>query len=117
MRWDFRRYLNLSIDRIGRDFTYGEAVDLILELMRETGSHLYAESSGYDRYAMSVGDLAALVHAEAYLNVNRDREKRKQPFDLGRPWGPKDPNADLTPEERAALIDQLRARSVFRDRE
>lgn len=87
----------------------------MLELMRETGSHLFADLAGYDR-AASQADIAAIIHAESYLNVHRDTKRSKKPIQLPRPWSPKDPNADVTPERRAELVQQLRKRSVFADR-
>jgi hypothetical protein len=114
LRWDFRRYLNLSIDRIGRDFTYGETVDLILELLRETGSHLYATTVGM-QLAGSQAELATIWHAQGWLNYHRDRKKHREPFELPHPVGKSDPNADVTPEMRAELREQLMKRSAFRD--
>ncbi|UOE45470.1 hypothetical protein [Agromyces larvae] len=99
---------------VGRTVTFGETRDLMLELNRETGSHLHASLRGYDRYAMSESGLAQLVLAEAYFNVHRDQRKHREPYDFGRPWSVPDANADVTPERRAELVAALERRSAFR---
>ncbi|MFI8593727.1 hypothetical protein ACIGCK_04765 [Microbacterium sp. NPDC078428] len=67
---------------------------------------------GQDR-AASQADVAAIIHAEAFMNVHRDPKKRRDPFTLPGPWSTKDPNADVTPERRAELEEQLGRRSAF----
>lgn len=61
-------------------------------------------------------EIAQILHAEWYLNVHRDREASKEPIRLPRPWSTKDPNADVTAEQRAELEQTLLARSALRDR-
>lgn len=102
----------MSIDRMGQDFTLGEARDLLIELMRESGSHLFADMAGYD-LAASQSDLATILHAEWYMNVHRDRKKHKKDIQLPRPWSEKKPNAGVTPERRAELVAELERRSAL----
>lgn len=84
MTWDLRRYLGLSIDDLGLTVTWGEAIDLVSELTRESGSHLFAALAGF-RFAASQADLAGIVHAEAFLNVNRDAKEYPEPIRLPSP--------------------------------
>lgn len=111
LTWDFRRYLNLSLDEIGETVSWGEVRALIVELTKETGSHLVAEMSGLAR-ALSWGDLAGVLLSEAYLNVHRDPKKNRSPVRLFDVWA--GPNADVTPERRQELREQLERRSAFR---
>lgn len=83
--------------------------------MKETGSHLFAEMRDYD-WPASYADIAGILHAEWYMNVHRDTKASKEPIKLPRPWSDKDPNADVTAEERAELEQKLLARSALRDR-
>ncbi len=113
MRWDFRRYLGLSLDRLGRDFSYGEARDLISELVRESGSHLVADMAGFD-FAASQADVATILHAEWYANMPRPYLKKlKKRIELWRPMGKPKANADVSAEDRARLVAELERRSVF----
>lgn len=105
----------MSIDGIGREFTYGEGFDLILELMRETGSHLYASMVGLD-LAGTQAEQAQILHAQGWVNRHRDTKRFPKPIELPGPWPKHDPNADVSAEQRRELMDQLEARSVFRDR-
>lgn len=93
--------------------TYGEALLLVTELLRETGSHLHADLTGMD-FAASQSDLAVILHAEWFINVNRDPKVLKEPVKLSRPWLEKKPNADVTASRRAELEQQLERRSAFR---
>lgn len=83
--------------------------------MTETGSHLFAALRGYD-WPASYTAIAQMIHAEWYMNVHRDREASREPIRLPRPWPVKDPNADVTAEQRAELEQALLARSALRDR-
>lgn len=101
----------MSIDRIGRDFTFGEGKSLILELMRESGSHLFANLAEFN-IAASQSDVASILHAEWYMNVHRDHKKVREPIQLPRPWSAG--GADqVSADERAEYEQQLRARSAF----
>jgi hypothetical protein len=86
---------------------------LVTELLRETGSHLHADATGLD-FAASQADLATILHAEWFINANRDQKVLKEPIKLARPWLAKPPNADVTPARRAELERQLERRSAFR---
>lgn len=65
-------------------------------------------------HAATHADEAVIVHATGYLNVHRDVKKRREPYTLPGPWPVYDPNADVTPERRAELREQLERRSAFR---
>jgi len=54
--------------------------------------------------------------AEWYANVHRDTSKVREPFRFPRPWPERDPNADVTAEQRAELEQKLLERSALRDR-
>lgn len=112
LRWDFRRYLQIRLDDIGESVTYGEGLDLLVELLKETGSHVVAEITGLSRPA-SWADMAVITLAETYLNAHRDPKKVPKPITLFELWEKKDPNADVTPERRRELEQQLERRSAF----
>jgi hypothetical protein len=59
----------------------------------------------------SLADLAAIRHAEWYMNVHKKDSTPE--IELPRPWVVPDPNADVTPERRAELKAQLQRRSAF----
>jgi hypothetical protein len=113
LRFDFRHYLHLPLDQVGESVTFGEATDLVVELMKETGSHLVAELSGMTR-PLSWADLSVITLTEAYLNSHRDPKKQPRPVQLFDLWAKQDPNADVTPERRRELHEQLERRSAFR---
>ena len=85
---------------------------LATELIRETGSHLHADLTGM-QFAGSQAERAGIQHAEWYMNVHRDRKRSKKDIELAGPWGKPKPNADVTPERRAELQQQLERRSAF----
>lgn len=87
----------------------------MFELLKETGSHLFAALREYD-WVASYSDIAHMLHAEWFMNVHRDTKASKEPFQLPRPWSTKDPNADVTAEQRAELEQKLLERSALRDR-
>ncbi|MGI0521782.1 hypothetical protein [Microbacterium maritypicum] len=64
----------------------------------------------------SDADVAVITLAEWFANVHRDTEKAREPFRFPRPWSERDPNADVTAQERAELEQKLLARSALRDR-
>lgn len=112
LRFDFRHYLHVSLDEVGGSVTFGEALDLVVELLKETGSHLVAELAGMSR-PLSWADLAVITLTEAYLNAHRDPKKQPKPVQLFDLWEKTDPNADVTAERRAELEAQLERRSAF----
>ena len=113
LRFDFRHFLHVPLSEVGQSIPYGEAADLIVGLLKETGSHVVAELSGLRR-PMSWADLAMITLAEAYLNGHRDEKKSPRPIQLFDLWEKSDPNADVTPERRRELEEQLERRSAFR---
>lgn len=96
----------MSLADIGHAISYGEAIDLVVELQRESGSHLCADLNGWD-FAASYGETVAAVHASAYFHVH-GAEEDPLPF----PWSTSK-KPDVTPEELAALKASLRSRSAF----
>ena len=69
--------------------------------------------SGLD-LAASQAELSTILHAEWYVNMPRPHVKKlKKPVMLPRPWVPKKPNADVTPERRRELLAQLERRSAI----
>jgi hypothetical protein len=110
LTFDFRRYFGLPLRAVGEAITYGEAWLLIMELRNESGSHTHMLRHGLSETA-SLADLAAIRHAEWYMNVHK---KDSAPtIELPHPWSVPDPNADVTPERRAELKAQLQRRSAF----
>lgn len=91
---------------------FSEAQHLILELLRETGSHVYADLVGLDLVG-SQADIATIRVAQDVADVLRKDTDR---FHLPSPWLPADPNADVTPDERAELNERLDAVSPFAGR-
>lgn len=110
--WDLRRYLGLSIHDLGVAVSWGEASHLIQELVRESGSHLFAAIAGY-RYAGSQAELATILHAEAFVNANRDRKEHPDPFRLPSPLPDPDEVDAPTDEELATARAQLAKYSMF----
>lgn len=66
-------------------------------------------------FPISLPELVTILHAEAFLNTNRDEKKQPKPFDLPRPWDGAKGKADVTTKERAALTASLKRRSAFRE--
>lgn len=110
--WDFRRYLHVPLSALGDSIPWGEAADLIHELLRETGSHLYADIAGL-REAGSQADVATILHAEWFMNVNRDREQHADPIVLPAPFNRTEEAEDVTVEERDEATSYLAAHSAL----
>lgn len=114
MTWDFRRYLGVPLSELGVGIPWGEAARLIAEVLRETGSHAYADIAGL-QLAASQADFASILHAEAFLNVNRDRELMREPVELPAPFDRHPDIEPVTPEEYEAASAYLATHSAFRD--
>jgi hypothetical protein len=110
LTFDFRRYFGLSLRDIGESITYGEALHLVFELRKESGSHTHMARWHLSETA-SLADLATIRHAEWYMNGHK--KENTPEIELPRPWQAPDPNADVTPERRAELKAQLQRRSAF----
>lgn len=110
--FDFRRYFGVPLSEVGRSIPYGEAWLLIIELQRESGSHTHMLKHGFVE-SSSLADFAAITHAEWYMNVHR--QPKTPLIELPRVWEKPNPNADVTPEQRAELEAQLARRSAFAD--
>jgi hypothetical protein len=110
LTFDFRRYFNLPLSTVGESVTHGEAILLIRELQRESGSHTHMAVYGLTETA-SLADLAGILHAQK--DLNRGLPRGKKPVTLPFPWEQPDPNANVTPERRAELKAQLERRSAF----
>jgi hypothetical protein len=113
LTWDFRRYLGVPLSEVGGPVSHGEAIALIAEMGRETGSHLYADLAGFT-VAATQADLASIIHAEWYINVHRDQKKSK-PVELPKPFTREVAEEPVSDERRDELRAQLRARSAFRE--
>lgn len=100
------------MDEVGRSISFREAIDLVDELRREFGSHLNAHLNGWD-FAAGYGEVMAAVHANSFMNVNRDEKKQREPFELPLPWSSSQKQEQVTPEERAVLRASLLRRSAF----
>ncbi len=115
LRFDFRHLfpgIEGGLDAIGESVLFGEALDLVIGVLKETGSHVVAEIVGLNR-PLSWADQSMVVLTEAYLNGHRDPKKVPKPITLFEMWEKKDPNADVTPERRRELEEQLERRSAF----
>ena len=53
------------------------------------------------------------IHASAFINSNRDLKEHPDPHKLLFPWPHEAADADVTPEERAALRAKLLRHSAF----
>lgn len=96
---------------MGTEVTFGEANDLVLELGREIGSHLTADTHGW-KFAADYGELLAGGHYEAFMNANRDEKKHPEPFQVLRPW-PSTVGHGLSEAEVEEYEIQLMERSAF----
>lgn len=73
-------------------------------------SHFVMSVQGW-KYPMGRHALYAAATLARIVAITRG--KGDQPLDLDLPWSGADDNADVTPEERQALADRLRAKSAF----
>lgn len=112
LRFDFRDRFGLSLDDAGDGYTFGEALDLVRELVDEQGTRSHAAVRGW-AYALSTTNQTLQHLLELYAAVHRDTKKQPKPMSLGWPWPEQ---ADVTEEEREALTQQLIARSALADR-
>lgn len=92
--------------------SYGEAIDHVMTLMSLPGSHLHAELKRW-RWPATDAELAAIRHAEWYMNVHRNRKIAPDPIELEFPWTGVKEIADVTPAEREELRAVLIASSPF----
>ncbi|VXB32787.1 hypothetical protein [Pseudoclavibacter sp. 8L] len=109
---DFRK-LHLAWSDVGRAVTWGEAISLVRELQRDTGSHLFASIQGFS-YIASLPQIASVLLLEH--EKNKYREEGQERFKFPLPMSRGDEKPVVTPEERAAGKAELAKRSVFRDR-
>lgn len=111
-RFDFRARLQLNLDDVdGRGIVYGHAIDYVNELLNEPGTHLHASMAGWE-WPATWAEVMSIVHAEAFLNLYRDRQAYPDPLDPLRPW----PTVEVVSEEERAHYEQLlAARSAFAD--
>ncbi len=92
--------------------TYGEAILLVDALKGEPGTHCHAAAQGWG-WPATYADVAVIMLTESTLNWRRDTKAQPQPTHLPRPWPD---GSSVAPELRAELTEQLRKRSVFRNR-
>ena len=102
----------MSIDALGRTVTWGEAIDLIEVLTATPGTHLHAALADW-AWPATVAELAAIDHAEWYMNRHRDTKKHRELIELPRPWSGVKKVADVTDAERERLRAVLIASSPF----
>lgn len=112
LRFDFRDRFGLSLDDAGDRYSFGEAIDLTLELLAEQGTRSHAAVRGW-AYPLSLTDQWLQQMVEILGAVHRDTKKQPQPITFGWPW-PQE--SDVTDEEREALTQQLIARSALAGR-
>lgn len=93
--------------------SFGEAILLIGQLMKDQSSHLYASMSGW-AHPLSRLELMVQVVTERILAVTRDEKKQPTPTTFGWPWEkPVSKVADVSAAERQQYQQQLRSRSAF----
>lgn len=112
LRFDFRDRFGLSLDDAGDGYTFGEAIDLALELLDEQGTRSHAAVRGW-AYALSTTEQMLQHLVEMYAAWHRDTKKQPQPVTFGWPWPVE---SGVTDEEREALTQQLIARSALAGR-
>lgn len=113
LEFDFRNKLHAPLSWLGGPkLRYGEAKRLMLELMKDSSTHLYADLA-QQSYVGSHADAATVLLAESYFNVHRDRSVISEPVTLRGPRYKHDTSADVSAEEREQLSEQLRRRSAF----
>ncbi|MET4094564.1 hypothetical protein [Arthrobacter sp. UYCu712] len=95
---------------MGTTISFPEAEHLIDGLALEMDSHFVMSVQGW-KYPMGRHALYAAATLARVVAVTRG--KGEQPLDLDLPWATAGDNSDVTPEERKALTEQLRARSAF----
>ena len=105
----------MSIYDIGGSVKYGEAIALVEEIAAHDGSHLSSELAGMTR-PMSMRDVYAQTHLQAFLNVNRDTKQQPEPVQFPLPWPDRPAQPEVTQEERDRLRAVLERRSAFADR-
>ncbi len=110
LRFDFRHTFGLCLDDVGDTITWGEAVDLVEELQRDTGSHLFASIAGY-KWAASMADIATILLANRAINEGTRGTPVMLPLPIG---GEPKPVDSATPDETNAALEYLRTSSAFR---
>lgn len=79
-------------------------------LLAEPRSHLRMKASGLNA-PTSDAETAVILLASRVLNFLRG--PNEPVYNVPTPWSAPDPNADVTPERRAELREQLQRRSAF----
>ncbi len=110
LRFDFRDRFGLSLDDAGDGYTFGEAIDLTLELLDEQGTRSHAAVRGWS-YPLSWS--SQMLQHLVEINARWWRPTGSPPLSLGWPWPQQ---SDVTDEEREALTQQLIARSALAGR-
>ncbi len=110
LRFDFRDRFGLSLDDAGDRYSFGEAIDLTLELLETQGTRSHAAVRRWS-YPLSHAD--AMLQHLVELEARWWKAKGSPPLSLGWPW-PQE--SDVTDEERERLTQQLIARSALAGR-
>jgi len=109
--FDFRRYFGIPLRDIGTsECPYGEALLLLFELRKESGSHTHMRIHGFTE-TTALSQFTDMLLAQRILNYLRP--ENTPAIELPIPMERADPNADVTPERRAELRAQLQRRSAF----
>lgn len=110
IRMDFAK-LGIDLDQLVRDQRWAVGVDLVYELQRDTGSHLFADLSDY-AFVASHEAVATAMNATSLVRILQalcgDKQKLA-PFPL--PF--RDKKVEVAAEEQAAAVAELEAGIVF----
>lgn len=111
VRYDLRK-LGMSLDDIGEAYSWADAVAVVEQLKRDTGSHLWASLAGYS-WAASMADVALILMATRKLNEGR--AAGDPPIELPLPFQPERAEAlpVATPEETSDALAYLREHTAI----
>ena len=107
-----RERLGRSVDDLGDRIPFGEGTRLLRTFAGLPGTMTHASVSDW-AWPATFAELAAINHAEWYMNVHRDRKVEPNPIILPRPWSDRDTAESVSADERARLRTILVASSPF----
>lgn len=110
LAYDFRHSFGLSIHEIGKSLGYGEAVDLVEQLLHEQGSHVSMSLHGWD-YPASRSDIQLMAVFAKLVNMNQP--EGSTPFSPAWPWPSEADEAEVSADELAESKAILAANSAF----
>lgn len=98
---------------IGAGVRFGEAIDLVSRLANTPGTHLHAELNDWG-WPATLAEVSQILHAQAFMNANRDTKEHPQPFELPMPWDKAEPvDEGVSDDERERLRRVLAEHSAF----